>query len=454
MTISRSGTPYWGTGGKVRPAIAAASGMIVWLTPFDAVTATGLARVLYLVALALLIVLTVSGLLLHLTAPKVGAGVAAWLVLSQISGRPVLGAAALAFVVMGGYEVGKIQRSSGRPWIFVLPLLVGAVLCLAQWVAHDNFYEEIFGAASRFAPGQGFRSHGTLGHPLPTAALLTALGIGVLIWIMQSSSPHRIRRSGVSLLFLAMVWLTTGTRSAPLLALIALVVAVATTPAAPLRRTLVRGLYCITHVGLAFVATLALAHFLAGGSGLSLPRVFSVTSLSTDRSYNSRADGARLTWEVLSTSPCGTVCSVAGHGHRSLEDRLARDRKLGYIAAVDNMYLTALYDFGVVPVGALVVLVIRVLRRPGNGEDVALERSVRMAVMILLLFGLIFDVFYWTGCAFALGVGLGLLSAKRRSVPEGHIGELAPRRHALWHSSAKGSHRAPAQAAALGTFLL
>ena len=430
--------------------------MIVWLTPFDAVTATGLPRALYFGVLALLMALIVSGPVLHPMTLKVGAaGVAAWLFLSLISGRPVLGAAALAIVVMGGYEVGKIQRSSERPWIFVFPLLFGAALCLGQWLAQDNFYEAIFGAASRFAPGQGFRSHGTLGHPLPSAALLTALGIGVLMWIMQSSSPQRIRRSGVAMLFLTMVWLTTGTRSAPLLALIALAGAVATSRGAHLRRKLLRGLYSIAHVGLAIVAMLALAHFLAGGSGLPLPRAFSVTDFSTDRSYNSRADGAQLAWDVLSTSPCGTTCLVVGHGHRSLEDRLAPDRERGYIAAVDNMYLTALYDFGILPVGVLVVLGIGVLRKPGNGEDVAFERSVRIAVMILLLFGLIFDVFYWTGCAFAMGVGLGLLAANRGPVSECRNGDLGTRRHSRWPGSlAKASVPATPEGPILPRMLL
>lgn len=388
---------------------------ILWLVPLDAVHRTRTLSLLHLGMLGLcaFLVLRPSGVYrsesksLRTVAPLLAFGfVGAWHVLAQQTSY--LGLAAMFVVAGAGWRAAPaIRQRVPRP-LLLIGAVVGLVTLLEGVMGH-SFYAKSFSTSSLWATGADVRSRGTLGMPLPTAALVATLAV-VMAFAPRSWSPlKRFNTPGRVLLCAAAVVLATGSRST-LAAMIATILAVTLLGQATEQRHATRRLVLV----LAYVVALGMASVALVGSmtGTRIiegtPRVFDYRSLEGSESVTVRQGSLDLVREAERRDKCGVGCVVAGHGLHEL-NRIANTISSSELPTADNMFLTAWFDFGLIGLLFLAALAAGAVRRLRHSNGVT--RAASAGLLFLLIQGLFFDVLYWSPLLFLCGILAGLAFA-------------------------------------------
>ncbi|WP_313405244.1 hypothetical protein [Aeromicrobium sp.] len=239
----------------------------------------------------------------------------------------------------------------------------------------------------------GLRARGFIGQPVPAAVFQVSVAVLGLFYAMTWSGGRAFMLRGAAIVLGLGGALLAGTRSALLL--------------------LVIGLFMLTVVSVVRRGSISprtvstLSFLLAGGVAISavvpssaFGRVLEFGELRETISFSNRLRALDfLEYWTLETAPD----KVLGHGARSLQTRLQDGTISNGISTVDNMFVTVLWDFGVLGVAVCLVVAFMTFRTVFSRRSSQMERAAAASLSILLLSSLFFDTFYTTPLAFVAG---------------------------------------------------
>ncbi|WP_345264491.1 hypothetical protein [Nocardioides nanhaiensis] len=285
-------------------------------------------------------------------------------------------------VLAAGLALSQLpKRLSVRFWVVVF--FASAISNVVEWASGTHIFIGAFGVPFQDATPTEFRARGLFGAAVPAGVFTTVLAV-LLLSQKGDARPSRSLKSCV-VVFAGGSLAATGTRTGLLVALVCLTIAVfrlrPTTRLSPLTPFLGIGL---------LVAGVAV------WSGLTSTRLFSVNNVQATDSFQIRSlapDVVRLWFERCSDP----VCSVTGFGYRSLLAELQVSGLTDRFSTVDNQYVSVLWDFGLVGVGALFLTLFWTLLR-------CFRKSSLAAVENVSLLGLLVGLFFFDGLYFRSGL--------------------------------------------------
>lgn len=290
-----------------------------------------------------------------------------------------------------------------------LALLVGLSVLLAvsmgiELAMHQHLFSQFFGAENYTAYSRDiFRARGLIGQAVPAGMI--AVGLAAASWLLSASAPkNRTSIRWVIACAAAVSVLTSGTRSAIVcggaLAL--------TIGAAGIYRNHRNRLAIGHRVAWAGPLVLAVGIILTAAywTTLSTQRVFSFDLLAGSASLENR-NYASLVFEDWSEG-CSGTCVVFGSGARSLLTALGNGLGFHGFTTVDNVFMSLLWDFGILMLVGLAVLVVLAIRALLT-SDSATNRAGAILIVSIVLSGLFYDSLYIRPTLLLFGIGLGLL---------------------------------------------
>jgi hypothetical protein len=370
----------------------------LWFLPLNFAVLTGVALQFYTLVLG---VAAVTGLVMMYRGdrllPLLTAAFGFLLLVAFLQERSLNPTTTMLLQIVAGYTLRWLCRSG-----VVAAYLMAAASTTALMVdllVHDHVFMSLFGAT--YFPSvldDRFRAQGIIGQPLP-AALLT---ITLLVYVGIAAKPAgRAARRWlmVSLVGMSLCALyATGTRSGLILvAVLWLLIWVERTHRSR-RGELRRFLGTSTGVGV----TLVVAFLLWGRDLLGTTRLFDFTGLSGSDSYEVRSQAVTIIADLTDLRPCSTFCTAFGSGQGSLSENLRMGAGVNGVSVIDNQFLTAYWDFGVVGALLLALPVLRALWVLGTVGNVP-ARAGAVGVLSVMAMCLFYDALYVSSAAFLLG---------------------------------------------------
>lgn len=314
----------------------------------------------------------------------------------------------LAPIVVGAGLAVALRQSLV---VLVVLSVALAVTMGVEYLVQQHVFGELFGDPHYTAYSRDtFRSRGLIGQAVPAG--MVAVGVGAAALVLSSTMASR--RSAVRWVVVvstAVSVSTSGTRSAVLCAAAVAVLTVATT--AYRRR---QGQLAVGHrtawlgpLLLAAAVTVVVLYW----SALAGQRVFDFGGLTGSASLDNRNYAAIVFDEWSDT--CSGACVVFGSGARSLLDALGSGLGIQGFTTVDNLFLSLLWDFGIVTVlgiVALAVIAIRALLR----SDSTRVRAGAVLILAIVLSGFFYDALYIRPVLLLCGFGIGLLGFDKKDV--------------------------------------
>ncbi|MFD9662862.1 O-antigen ligase family protein [Rhodococcus sp. NPDC059968] len=279
--------------------------------------------------------------------------------------------------------------------------VVNAVLLAWEYSVKKHVVSYFFGVPfQESASEELFRARGFLGQPVPASMVAVALCFAVLSF--KAESRNGVAAKYATLCATVVTLLVTGTRSAALILIVGCLLLALSRPR--YRRIKVP-------TTLAVVGPLLLAVLVACSSQvvdiLSGMRIASFETLSGSSSVDNRVHALDV-FEYWSEN-CNGACVIFGSGARSLLLELSNSLGILGFSTVDNLYMSVLWDFGLIglmSISVLLVLAARGLRASG-GYSTASSGSV--IVILTLASGLLYDSLYIRSALFVFGFGLALI---------------------------------------------
>ena len=324
---------------------------------------------------------------------------------NQIMRPNPIGFVTLLAPIIVGIGVGVSAR---RPLAILVGVLVVSSFTMAiESIESEHIFGALFGTDNYVAFSQDiFRARGLIGQPVPAAMVALALAAGALV-LSGNSRRHRGVIRIVIVFSTAVSVLASGTRSAVLCsAFLALLI-------------LTLNYFRVRSRGVVFgrngawivplVAAGGLSLLFSVWSALSGQRVFSFGSLSGSASLDNR-NYASLVFNEWSEN-CHGACLVFGSGARSLLETLSQGLGFRGFTTVDNLFLSLLWDFGVVSIFGIVSLTVVALHILARSHDIS-KRAGAIIVISILVSGFFYDALYIRPVLLLFGVGIGLMSVK------------------------------------------
>ncbi len=379
----------------------------LWFLPLNFAILTGPTLQYYTLVLG---VAAVCGLVMIVRGDRVlplllAAG-AFLLVVAWLSDRSLNPTVTMLLQIVAGYAL-RWLTGSGVVTAYLLAA-ASTVALMVDVVTHDHVFMSLFGGT--YFPSvldERFRAQGIIGQPLPAALLTVTLLVYVAIAARPASRTAR-RWLTTSLIAMALCALyATGTRSGlVLVAVLWLLVWVERSHRT--RRGSLRGfLAASTAAGVA----LLVAFLLWGRELLGTTRLFDFTGLSGSDSYEVRTQAVSVISDLSGQRSC-TFCVAFGSGQGSLSESLRLGAGVNGVSVIDNQYLTAYWDLGILGVLLLAALVVRALWVLGTVTDVP-ARAGAVGVLSIMAMCLFYDALYVSSAALLLGFFLFARSPSR-----------------------------------------
>lgn len=372
--------------------------MLPWLVPVDFVVVEGPAAAAYLIGMA-------TGCIAIVFSPRHGD--ARWRVLailfvlalfSSLAGPDgLMGSVVLGARIATGFALALLLR---RPNSWVWTVLIADVLTLAVDYAMNRYvYLEALGVL-RFPMqiGGEVRPRGFIGQPVPAGMLAMACATYLVI---VAAHERRTRSALAALALATAAMLLSGTRSAILV--LGLVLLLFGVRQLVLGRVTAGRLVQLLVVG---VPTAILVYWI-----VPLTPLYRRTDLLTSDSYLVRSSGLETLQGLPNDCP---PCTFIGHGYGNLQRMLEEGYAISSVNTVDNQFLTAYWDFGLIGVLALLVLLVwsclTMIRTRGG-----LRAAAAGAIVALLAAGLFYDVLWSLHGAMLFGFFLSLINRPESS---------------------------------------
>jgi len=316
--------------------------------------------------------------------------------------------------MLAPFAVGLVASARWSSDQRVLVLLWVALLVVSISVAVDAEagaprVASLFGDVYRVTGMTESRPRGLFGQPVPTAIAAAIITVAVV----RLSS--RIRSIGARRLSMtaaiaagAFAVIFTGTRSALIVLALGLLVNVLR----PIRGRQ-RANRLVSFMTFALMIAVVLWLWPRVGNSFSQLRAFSFDSLAGTDSAQNRQYALTIFDSWL--SDCNFDCKLVGSGPRDLQHQLLNYIGFNGLTTVDNLYVTLLWDFGIV--GLLVIIspgFIALRRLFDQRPSVALAS---LAVVLVYISGFFFDTLYTIPFVVILGFFFGPLSRVRVSQP-------------------------------------
>lgn len=328
-------------------------------------------------------------------------------VLFLLTQSMVVGGGVSAFAtIWGPVALGiAVALSSREPMkVMLLSGMVVSLSLLADWLFSAHVTPGVFGRPYQEAALAGdFRARGIVGQPVPGAffVVVTAAAIGAS-GVSLKSKQFKFALAAMG--FLALV--ATGTRSALVVAAaLGLGVFAKTISIAVLNRRLAsRSL--LAFIGGSFVVGFCVLFslFFLDAGGL---RIADFSSLQGSASLLNRIYALEILQRWIST--CDFSCKLFGSGARSLQVALGGDVGGYGFSTVDNLFMSVLWDFGLIGLFLLLSLflweILYVVRR-SRARDV--RRAGSVGIVLLIASGLFFDSLYLRALLVLFGLCVGL----------------------------------------------
>jgi len=294
-------------------------------------------------------------------------------------------------------------------------LLVVSISVAVDAAAGTPLVASLFGDVYRVTDMTESRPRGLFGQPVPTAIAAAVITVAVvrLSSTIQSIGARRLSMTA-AIAAGAFAVILTGTRSALIVLALGLLVNIL----CPIRGVR-RANRLTSFMAFALMTAAVLWLWPQVGSSFSQLRAFSFDSLAGTDSAQNRQYALTIFDSWL--SDCNFDCKVVGSGPRDLQHQLQNYIGLNGLTTVDNLYITLLWDFGIV--GFLVFIspgVIALRRLLDPRTSVALASLV---VVLVYISGFFFDTLYTIPFVVTLGFFFGPLSRAREGEPS--YGEIS-----------------------------
>lgn len=318
--------------------------------------------------------------------------------------------------MLAPFAIGLAASPRGLNDRRFLVLLWAALLVLSLSVAVDAVagaarVASLFGDVYRVTGMTESRPRGLMGQPVPTAIAVAIVTVAVV----RLSSRIRsigVRRVSITAAIAAGAFavIYTGTRSA----LIVLALGLLVNMLLPIRGGQ-RANRLISFMAFALMIAVVLWLWPRVGGSFSQLRAFSFDSLEGTDSAQNRQYALTIFDSWL--SDCNFDCKLVGSGPRDLQHQLLNYIGFNGLTTVDNLYVTLLWDFGVV--GLLVFIspgIIALRRLLDRRPSVALASLV---VVLVYISGFFFDTLYTIPFVVILGFFFGSFSRARDGESDG-----------------------------------
>ena len=279
--------------------------------------------------------------------------------------------------------------------------VVNAVLLVWEFSVKKHVVSYFFGIPfQEGASEELFRARGFLGQPVPASMVAVALCFAVLSF--KSDSRNGVAAKYATLCATVATLLVTGTRSAALILIVGCLLLALSRPR--YRRIKFPATFAV-------VGPLLLAVLVACSSQvidlLSGMRIASFETLSGSSSLDNRVHA----WDVFEywSENCNGTCVIFGSGARSLLLELSNSLGILGFSTVDNLYMSILWDFGLIGLMSILILLVLAARglRASDGYSPASPGSI--IVILTLASGLLYDSLYIRSALFVFGFGLALI---------------------------------------------
>jgi len=369
-------------------------------------------------------ILTVAGgatglLLLAFNYPTVLPPVAAVFCLLAIAAQLSSGHGATALYILCPAIVGVavgcfVSQSNGLIRLHILFLGILTLSLVVDVLAGAPATASVFGEVNRITSLTGTRARGVMGQPVP-AAMATVLVVTALLILARRIEAQGRRTLACAALAATVVaaLIVTGTRSAIAVMIVGAVSVFILTP----RRAKRRHNKLISLSG--FLALVGSAIMLAPAADRTLGglRVFSFEGIRLSESSLNRLHALTIldNWQ----GDCGLVCKAIGSGPRALQRELQEFLGLNGLSTVDNVYVTTLWDYGVIGltvVASLFILAVRPLFRLDRSFN---ESAAAGGLIAFLCAGFFFDAIYTTPILMLGSLYVGVLLCSSRMPSEG-----------------------------------
>lgn len=291
-----------------------------------------------------------------------------------ISPGPVILAMFLPFVL--GLGVAAVIRNWLR-FLQICMLGIVASLLLDQ-VAGGHVVSNFFGIPFQIRFAEDIlRARGFIGQPVPAAMISVYIGAMALVAPSGNEArPALARGIVIGLMFVALI--VTGTRSAVLLfVVLGLLIWLTKRRVGPLRISPYAVLGVIAGGLALFAAWPALVRWLGGSRALDFE------SLSGSVSLDNRSSVSEV-WETWAAE-CDGVCVAFGSGWTNLQSSLRNDLSSYGLSTVDNLFMSILWDFGVLGIALLalaaVIALAGIVRSDSAGQVIRMGGIGALAVI-------------------------------------------------------------------------
>jgi len=260
---------------------------------------------------------------------------------------PVFAAMFLPFLV--GLGVAAAIQNPSRLFLVCLIALVASLLL--DQVAGAHVVSNFFGVPFQIRYAEDIlRARGFIGQPVPAAMI--AVYLGAMSLGAPSGDSRRPALTRVLILALVTVALIlTGTRTAVLLLIIlVLIIWLTSRREGPIRVSPYVVLATITTAVVLLIAWSSLAPALAGS------RAFDFAGLSGSVSLDNRNSVVDV-WTAW-LADCRGTCVAFGLGWTNLQATLRQSLSSYGLSTVDNLYMSILWDFGVLGLVLLCVIAV------------------------------------------------------------------------------------------------
>lgn len=329
-----------------------------------------------------------------------------------IVGRDVQSLLGLLTTLMAGLALALVWPRR-LDLVLVVVIVLDVTTLLVDFVLGSGSVSSLFGSQI-FLPSEvaANRPRGILGHAVPAGTVAVYCLLAGLVLRRRRAISGRL----LSLLVVGAtmsIWLS-GTRSALLVLAIGLVAAFFVPPL-PTKINPAAVVASIAALVLVALNWSAIWRSIGGG------RLFSFHELEGSVSLQNRFYAG----DVLALWPeyCAGPCRVFGSGARSLQATLHDYVGVFGISTVDNVFLSVLWDFGLLGLACLVVVLALAVARLWSRTSTANQAAAALAVLAILVSGFVYDSLYIQSTAVLFGYFLGLALVHARGGKVDLVGE-------------------------------
>jgi hypothetical protein len=321
---------------------------------------------------------------------------------NQLVRLNLIGFVTLLAPIMIGAAVAILAK---RPLVILTSVsIVLALSMITEYAVDTHIFGQLFGSVNYVAFSQDiFRARGIVGQPVPASMVSVGLAAGALVLTSGGTRYSVLARIVIVLAAGASIY-TSGTRSAVLCT-------------AAVTLTLLVGHYLRGRSGgvrigtnsswaVPLIGSIILLVGSLAWTAISGQRVFNFASLSGSASLDNR-NYAGLVFDKWNEN-CSGVCQLFGYGARNLLETLSSGLGFRGFTTVDNLYLSILWDFGIVLVISLAALMV-VSVRVAVLSNFAVNRAGAIIVLSVLLSGVFYDALYIRPVLLLFGFGVGLM---------------------------------------------